>query len=256
MKKILSLIMPVTLAALFSFAGDAEAKCALVQTAFQCECPYTTQSLCTNYWNEMGYSNCYWGGSYTTSGCTTAEAQSLLLDEDELILTEDTTTKCAAGYRRLSIYNSTCVKCAAGTYKTGTNTSTSCTACAAGTYSAAGASSCTNCAAGTYASGTGNTSCTTCPAGTFANAPAMGACASCPSGTTSPAGSTSSSACVSTTVTNTVSGSCPSGMTKSSDGTSCNIDGLTAVQNISEACLLYSAQLQTAATYYGDFEAD
>ncbi len=39
MKKILSLIMPVTLAALFSFAGDAEAKCALVQTDFRCDCP-------------------------------------------------------------------------------------------------------------------------------------------------------------------------------------------------------------------------
>ncbi len=227
MKRI-SITASIAFAALFAFAGDAEAVVNDGNSNLQ-----HYQSLAV-----------YEGGGGGGGGGTT------------------TTTYCNAGYYRSG---SSCYACAAGTYKAGYNTNTSCSTCAAGTYSsagassctacaagkfsAAGASSCTGCAAGTYASGTGNASCTTCPAGTYAGNGAS-SCTSCPSGTTSPAGSYASSACVTVAATNTVSGNCPSGMKKSSDGNSCVIDVVTSM-NVSAACYNYALSA-TASAHDGD----
>ncbi len=181
MKKILSLIMPVTLAALFIFADTASAL--QEQQYFQVEA--------------------YEGGGGTGG------------------YVPSTTTTCGPGQYRSG---SSCLSCGPGTYKTGTNTNTSCTSCPAGTYSPSATysgngfsyiASCWECPAGSYASGTGNTTCTACPEGTYRSSKkgtSVSSCTSCPEGTTSPAASTSSSACVAV-----ISGNCPSGMTKSGD---------------------------------------
>ena len=258
MKKILSLIMPVTLAALFSFAGDAEAAVTTENSTLKQQ---------QNYENAFQLEAIEGGGGGGGGGTTTVT--------------------CGPGKYRSG---SSCYSCPAGKYKAGTNTNTSCTACPAGTYSSSGASSCTDCPAGKYSSGTGNTSCTSCPAGSFTSGSGSNACVlcspgkyntgsgsnfcvPCPTGTytagfgsnycigcsaisiahglctsCSTSGSCtdfscdsgytkSGSSCVTFAVTDTVSGNCPSGMIKSDDGNSCNFDGRAPVlQEVNAAC--------------------
>ncbi len=143
MKKILSLIMPVTLAALFAFADTAGA---VVNDGNS---------------NLQHYQNAYQvealeGGGGGGGG---------------------TTTTCGPGQYRSG---SSCLSCGPGTYKTGVNTNTSCTACPAGTYRSGtggtSASSCTSCPSGTV-SAAGSTSSSAC------TSTSLGISGDCPSGT-------------------------------------------------------------------------
>jgi hypothetical protein len=145
-------------------------------------------------------------------------------------------TACPAGTHASSPGSPFCSNCPAGTYSTqgsvfcppcqaGTISSregsASCTPCEAGTYTASQSMSdrtlsiardvCTPCPAGTYTSATRSTWCLPCPAGTYAFNQGTITCTdceagsycpdartriTCSSGTTSPARSTSESACV------------------------------------------------------------
>jgi hypothetical protein len=94
--------------------------------------------------------------------------------------------------------NTGCTPCPAGTYSNTTRI-IRCLICAPGRWansSVAPATSCQDCPAGKAASARGSGSCTTCPVAKWSGPSAL-YCASCPSGKTSPAGSGSSTACVS-----------------------------------------------------------
>ena len=106
------------------------------------------------------------------ANCCSAETATIWDDDNQ---------NCKIGCAVGTIYNSTdktCTKCEAGKTSTGQLTDTVCTNCEPGTYSVAG-KGCTTCAAGTYSATAGAISCTSCAAGT-----------------TSPAGSTSATACI------------------------------------------------------------
>ena len=101
--------------------------------------------------------------------------------------------ECATGYTKSG---DSCALCDRGTYKDHVGND-ACSSCPGGTYSELGATSCTSCPAGTYEtrSAPNGEYCTQCPANTYSAVGAT-ACTPCPNNGTSPAGSTSESACV------------------------------------------------------------
>jgi hypothetical protein len=140
----------------------------------------------------------------------------------------NTTCSCNAGYSGAN---------SSGSNETIVAATTMCTPCNIGYYSTAGSSNCINCPAGTYGSTTKLTSAAcsgaiTCPAGKYAVPGATSntltntsVCASCFAGLSSPAGSTSSSACTQCvagtySTAGTVCTNCPAGKSSSAGSTS------------------------------------
>eukprot|EP00793_Prasinoderma_coloniale_P000001 PRCOL_00005509-RA len=135
---------------------------------------------------------------------------------------------CGAGTYADAVGAAQCTECPAGTFVAGAGSTSAgdCAACGSGRTSVAGASACTDCAAGTYGPSGINPECEPCPANTFGDSDGAVSCTDCPAGASSPAGSTSASACACADPlmsANVVSGSlvcaCPAGTEV--DGLSC-----------------------------------
>lgn len=117
-------------------------------------------------------------------------------------------TKCVNGYKLVNKdtpKSASCTACAKGEYSTGTN----CIKCTYGTYADnTGTATCKSCPAGWTIASTKvlgatsvETACKKCPAGTYKSGTGSGACTACPAAKpSSPEGSTSESACVSTCI--------------------------------------------------------
>eukprot|EP00793_Prasinoderma_coloniale_P001476 PRCOL_00003280-RA len=105
---------------------------------------------------------------------------------------------CGAGTYADAVGAAQCTNCPAGTFVAGAGSTSAgdCAACGSGRTSVAGASACTDCTAGTYGPSGINPECEPCPANTFSDSDGAVSCTACPASTTSPAGSTSASACV------------------------------------------------------------
>ncbi len=151
----------------------------------------TASSACTN---------CAAGTYNTTAGSTCAACPI-----GKYCTGGTNNTNCPTGTYRASTGGKVvgdCTKCSAGTSSpAGSTASSACTTCSSGTYNTTAGAICSPCPQGKYCTGGQNN--TNCPAGTYrasTGGKVVGDCTSCGSGYTSPEGSTSSSACVATTI--------------------------------------------------------
>lgn len=141
--------------------------------------------------------NCYYANSVPSTDRTTCVCQSgyygfhgctqcpILHTTSVLGSTTIANCQCDAGYSHIVVNGVTsCVLCAAGTYKIAASTSV-CTLCEAGKYKvSSGVGSCVPCPAGQFSTQVGassGTACQTCDAGKYSTSLNMKACVVCPS---------------------------------------------------------------------------